>query len=1044
MESIDADRPSDATASSARALVDTVSYGDLGPDGFSIHGDVWDWDDPEGADPLMGWYAQDITVQAQTYGRRISADDWAGHGNEVPAPILDGVGSLWIGAFEDEADNQCWAGGLGYGNRWCQRIVSPVQSVTSAQDVTLAFRYFNDSELGFDYTTVFLHRLPDGSEVPLHPADGFSGKIGLATDSPASPPVGESYEVQITPAMLGGSTQFQLVFQFRSDGGWSDEDGAYETDYGPCGFDDVALTGGTEASYDFDDGDQAWTFETCPIGAGSYFGLGNVADYDLVEICGCGLSGNLIEFHDDEQGHPLGQREEARSNPTDILDMGTRLSGFPGELEISAEWDQYTDLPRANGVFYRPGWDYYPWVCPVNGHVGWSGRVGQNTFFYEPGPACDTHRTVATDAGVPRDCERLRFVYELYASCDAFGIPQTDCTAGDSFSPLIDNVRVRGTKVPAAPVITFAPSATGTRFQDGFGQTNGVFSPDSWGNADVNTNVNMGNQPPFVLGDSLFVTGPVSTPGHEWETRLWFRIRREGPGNKLPRYLDWKTDVASVNGNPDPTAGFAFAWMDSFQTPTGFPSRNSFVSYCREDNWYPGEAGEYSDGNEIIRDQVLNAGTAIDYFVTASYVTTPSESFFLPDTTGGYFYEFEILPGWRVDQGTPRYPCLLYVDTNSGAQRTVESALDALGVAHDRYDYNDASSNWKAPLARGAFPSTNGVPLYQLLGYRGILVNTGDLQAPMWGEDFVLFNEWLNVLECDGSVQRQGLVLNGDDIGTAIAARAPFFLNNVAGAHVVAEDYHGPISGYDENYCVRLETPSGGGELYGTTNSHAPEGYQYDAWGNWCPQSFAFDVLAPTNGGVGNRAYVDVTGGEETAYNQIARQVGGAGNYRVVIDGVSWHHLSARDAVEECVADSAHIVTAASNELAAALEWIYGGAASIPGLCIAPICEGSSSADPPEISDARVTRLYQNAPNPFNPRTLVRFSLARAGRTALTIFDASGRRVRTLVDAPMEAGLHEVVWDGTDDAGHPVASGVFWSQLQTDGFSSNKKMIVLR
>ncbi|MEZ4655704.1 MAG: hypothetical protein R3E12_19475 [Candidatus Eisenbacteria bacterium] len=112
---------------------DTVSYGDIGPDGFSIFGDVWDWDDPDQpGDPLMGWYATDNSVAAGVFGRRVDASIWDGHDNTVDAPILTGNGSLWIGAFEDEADGLCYEAGLGYGSYWCQQILSPVVTPSSA------------------------------------------------------------------------------------------------------------------------------------------------------------------------------------------------------------------------------------------------------------------------------------------------------------------------------------------------------------------------------------------------------------------------------------------------------------------------------------------------------------------------------------------------------------------------------------------------------------------------------------------------------------------------------------------------------------------------------------------------------------------------------------------------------------------------------------------------------------------------------------------------------------------------------------------------
>jgi hypothetical protein len=66
------------------------------------------------------------------------------------------------------------------------------------------------------------------------------------------------------------------------------------------------------------------------------------------------------------------------------------------------------------------------------------------------------------------------------------------------------------------------------------------------------------------------------------------------------------------------------------------------------------------------------------------------------------------------------------------------------------------------------------------------------------------------------------------------------------------------------------------------------------------------------------------------------------------------------------------------------------------------------------------------APNPFNPRTTVRFELPRSGRATLELFDVRGRLVTTLVDADLAAGRHEVVWRGADAEGRAVASGPTW------------------
>ncbi len=93
-------------------------------------------------------------------------------------------------------------------------------------------------------------------------------------------------------------------------------------------------------------------------------------------------------------------------------------------------------------------------------------------------------------------------------------------------------------------------------------------------------------------------------------------------------------------------------------------------------------------------------------------------------------------------------------------------------------------------------------------------------------------------------------------------------------------------------------------------------------------------------------------------------------------------------------------------------------------------------------------RLDHARPNPFNPVTTIDFSLATDGRATIRVFDAAGRVVRTLVDSPVEAGEHSAVWDGTTDAGHRAASGVYFVKMETaghtDAFRATRKLVLLK
>ena len=88
--------------------------------------------------------------------------------------------------------------------------------------------------------------------------------------------------------------------------------------------------------------------------------------------------------------------------------------------------------------------------------------------------------------------------------------------------------------------------------------------------------------------------------------------------------------------------------------------------------------------------------------------------------------------------------------------------------------------------------------------------------------------------------------------------------------------------------------------------------------------------------------------------------------------------------------------------------------------------------------------LSQNQPNPFNPVTSVRFALPRGSEVRLTVFDVTGRVVRTLVDEELPAGYHETSWDGRSDSGQRVASGVYFYRLETAEFSATRKMTLLK
>ncbi|MBM85589.1 MAG: hypothetical protein CMM47_06170 [Rhodospirillaceae bacterium] len=88
--------------------------------------------------------------------------------------------------------------------------------------------------------------------------------------------------------------------------------------------------------------------------------------------------------------------------------------------------------------------------------------------------------------------------------------------------------------------------------------------------------------------------------------------------------------------------------------------------------------------------------------------------------------------------------------------------------------------------------------------------------------------------------------------------------------------------------------------------------------------------------------------------------------------------------------------------------------------------------------------LYQNAPNPFNGSTLLRYALDREQAVKLVIYSLSGQRIAQLVDAVQIPGYYEIIWDGRDRNGRQLASGLYLARLLVDQFVETRKLLLIR
>jgi hypothetical protein len=374
--------------------------------------------------------------------------------------------------------------------------------------------------------------------------------------------------------------------------------------------------------------------------------------------------------------------------------------------------------------------------------------------------------------------------------------------------------------------------------------------------------------------------------------------------------------------------------------------------------------------------------------------------------------EFTILPA----QALHSYGEWLYVDGMNfrSAQPFFDTAFEQLTIfdGMDRYDIRGPSS------AVGNHPGSRVNSFFQLAGvYMTIIWNTGDLSTafgdgsgyPDKSDDTGLL---LGFLE-NRSGSMGGVYLCGDDvadvwINSLTSTSATSLRTKYIDFSLVANN-HVPAVGV---------TPLGVGEP-GSMFGDALGPDTVVVYGG-CPVINDFDIVAPVGPtvvqmqyhGGGNTAGAIVS---DTTTNPVGNTVG------FVLSGFSFHNI--RDHATGVVMDR-------TVHMHRILSWI-----------------GSLPVTPIPVGPRRVARneLRQNYPNPFNPATTIRYQVAKTGPVTLKVYNVAGQRVRTLMDGTARAGeVHEVRWRGLNDAGGPVASGVYFYRLVAGGFVETRKMVLLK
>jgi hypothetical protein len=376
--------------------------------------------------------------------------------------------------------------------------------------------------------------------------------------------------------------------------------------------------------------------------------------------------------------------------------------------------------------------------------------------------------------------------------------------------------------------------------------------------------------------------------------------------------------------------------------------------------------------------------------------------------------EFTVLPAGGVNRGGD----ILYVDDTDDrggpAQLFFDSAFDMLGWRDlvDRYDVLGPTSFIGNGLASRV---TNRVT--QVIDvYKKIIWNTGNLEASLVGDgtghpeksdDWGLLFQFLNTSTLD-----PGLYLSGDDLAEEWVGLGG------AGA-VTTRSVYMNFNLLDSDHINHGEATSPTLTAVGASFIHSLTADQLVAYGG-CSIVNNFDVLQPTGTAITEFPYPN--SGDGAVISQQTTN-SAAQTATVVLSGFSYHYI--RDA-------SVGFPPARVEHLRDILIKLGNDPPEATGV-------------DPGAGPQYANYLDNNYPNPFNPTTAIRYGVKERAHVSLKVYNVAGQLVKTLVDEVKKpAAEYKVTWEGDNNSGQPVASGVYFYMLVTKNFAQTKKMVFLK
>jgi hypothetical protein len=959
----------------------------------------------------MGFTRVDQTAQVATF---YHVDDFNGLGGGDFGGLvaIEGTKSMWCGARPNLSDPyMCsWKKAPGYGNGWNQLLQSSAFTVVGA--VTWSFECVYDSEPDYDYTHIEYDAGGlNWTQVAEYTADG---------DTVAS------YFIPVT------TTRTKLRYHFTSDGAWSDQDGLWNTDGGSI-VDDITVH--DNASFNnYQNFESAALYATSAgpgVGSpltwtaapeapfGKYSGLkSNLADKDP---CGDNFATQVVFF----VGSPFSSgtypglydtpfcagpggiaapcQEELIVSP--VIDM-TKYSLScnnvqngtipPGDLPLLGgtllRFTVYRDLPLPNLVFYQ--WHVRSIVAGCPGQ--WKDR---NYVYY--GPDQDFIYTTEDISQYLAGDDPAQISMGATDMCDVWYLENGNCAAHTP-SPWIDNMRLYRYKT-AGPQWAYRDLDF---FQDNFP----LEEAPPWGKvrADAANDVRANNVAGIDPGDSITVDcssmigGGIDTMPNGLPA-VYMYVKAYWIGAGAPPALGTNIHGVQLQGTYGLWLSTSGVWdkiqCDFARTQAGVVENKYMVD---------------------LNDSLFVPGYRIDYYFTATDNLGVESAFPRWARSRGPYFNFTCLPTGNSD--------VLFV--NDFAHRgswegTVQDywlpVFDAVLPADNQPDIYHVSAP-SSGVSNGPGSRANaGLMRYQ---YVKVVWDSGDLESVTISDgtvqsdksnDCQLLIDWMTLAE-----HKCGLWVCGDDIGydltvnDLLSTPALTLMSTWCGVTLVNTSYFDVTGGRTAGGVI---TPLLTGDPAGIF-WHGGTPDTFYAYGG-CFVINQFDCLEKTANGQYALAYppyhgINYYGGIQALNTNASSQP-----VRTMWFGFSYQYVR-------------NDTPGAPIDRFTVAKYVFDWMQNVTNI-------DYSGHETPAVNS-----LAQNFPNPFNPSTTIKFDLKDKGLVSLKVYNVAGQLVRTLVNEVRPAGSYEVPWNGLNDRGSAVASGIYFYKMETNGFSATKKMVMLR